>query len=342
MKILLAFSGGLDSTCLLTMLLRDELAEFSNINLHVVHINHGLNHHSEQWVEHCQKLCGQHELPFQQINLSIDTGNGASLEAEARRQRYQAFTGLMSEGDILLTAHHQNDQAETFLLQALRGAGVKGLAAMPFKKRFAQGWHIRPLLSMTRQELEQYAAQHQLNWVEDESNADSRFDRNLLRNQIFPLLRQRWPSVHQSLRQSAQYCAQADELIHDLAVIDLPTCADDQQTLTISKLLELSTARQKNVIRFWLQQQKCRVPAGIFIQRILDEVMVARVDSNPQVTWSGGEVRRFQGRLYALAALPLDNSNQYTWQGMDDLDLDTHLLSKQSRLGGGACGDQIT
>jgi tRNA(Ile)-lysidine synthase len=331
MRYIVAYSGGLDSSCLLHMLRFQQLVSLSFDpkidSILAIHINHGLSPNAKAWQLHCRDYCAQLHIPFKAIEIQVDKNSNESIEAVARHLRYAALAEVMQEGDILLTAHHIDDQAETFLLQALRGAGVKGLAAMPDKKVFACGELWRPLLGFSRQQLLTYATEQQLNWVEDESNLQNKYARNFLRREIFPLLKQQWPSAASSLAQASEYCAAADELCDDLAKVDATTCITERQTIAIAALLKLSLARQKNVLRYWLRQQYFTVPAGNILQRILTEAIPAAKDANPIVAWQDGEVRRYKDELYALSlAISNEPLQPIAWDWSTPLPLNGKII----------------
>lgn len=294
-KLVIAYSGGLDSHVLLHQLAQDENVR---TKLHVVYINHGLSSNSDLWQQHCSQICEQLDVPFTAIKINVAPKVGESLEAVARDQRYAELAKFMTQDTALLTAQHQDDQAETLLLQLIRGAGVKGLAAMPMQKSFADGVHLRPLLNVTRAELLCYAQQHNLQWVEDESNQNLTLNRNYLRQTIMPLLKQRWPSVAATLARSSQHCAEAVELINELAQSDYQLCVDKQLVqLNIQALKNLSRARQKNVLRYWLQLNGIRAPNQIHLEKIIDEVIAAKSGAKPQLRWENIIIEREQGAL---------------------------------------------
>jgi tRNA(Ile)-lysidine synthase len=294
-KLILAYSGGLDSTVLL-----HQLASDPDIHkkLHAVHINHSLSPNADQWQQHCATVCEQLNIPFIAIKINIETKPGDSLEAVAREQRYAELAKFVTEGSALLTAQHQDDQAETILLQLFRGAGVKGLAAMPEQKSFGNGVLLRPLLNKTRDELLHYAQEHNLKWLEDESNQNQNFNRNYLRHTVMPLLQQRWPSITTTLSRSSQHCAEAAELLLELAEIDYELCQSDKQDhLRIINLKKLSRSRQKNVIRYWLQLNAVRAPNNKHLQKILDEVIAAKRGAAPLLCWKNVIIRRMNLEL---------------------------------------------
>lgn len=319
MKTIIGLSGGLDSTCLLHMLHCNP--DINNDALLAVHINHNVSPNASTWQLHCQQLCEGYGIPFQGLSLNISDTGKKGFEAAARKARYAAFAGLMEHEDVLFTAHHQDDQAETFLLQALRGAGVKGLAAMPLVKSFAAGEHHRPLLHKTRAELLAYAEQHNLQWVEDESNQQIDYARNYLRHKVVPALQQRWPNALQSLAQSSLYAAEAMELATELAKQDIDTCITQRQTIDIKNLLLLSKTRKKNTLRYWLQQY-ASVPSGQILERIFTEVIPAADDATPLLTWAQSNLRRYQGELYcdAKPSSVVDESIDWNWQESIDIE----------------------
>lgn len=305
-KYCVAYSGGLDSHVLLHMLASQHQA------VRAVHINHGLSENASDWMRHCQKICTELNIDLNIITLEIDHKKGESLEAVARKMRYQAIYRQLKKDEILLTAHNQNDQAETLLLQLLRGAGPKGLAAMPVMSE----QHYRPLLNYSRARIFDYANQHQLCWIEDESNQNLSFDRNFIRHQIMPKLESRWPSAHKTIARSSELCSEAAELLEDLAEMDFQSVFNSEhKTLKISSLNKLSKARKANVIRYWLQHLNLPLPSQIKLKQIQQEVMPAREDAMPFVFWFGAEVRRYRDELYAMPPLPEHDPNfECVWQ----------------------------
>jgi len=214
-----AYSGGLDSHVLLHALaaVREQLPA----PLVAVHVNHNLQSAAADWDAHCRAVCADLNIEYRSLSVDARHANGESPEAAARAARYRAITELLPAGQVLLTAHHQDDQAETLLLQLLRGAGPKGLAAMPESSALGQGRLLRPLLAVSRAELQAYAEQQELRWIEDPSNAQLDYDRNYLRHNILPLLQQRWPATSAVLARGARHQADAAQLLYELAAIDL-------------------------------------------------------------------------------------------------------------------------
>jgi tRNA(Ile)-lysidine synthase len=268
---------------------------------HVIHIHHGLSANADHWAQQCRQWSDAAGFPFHLHMIAIDISGGVSLEEAARELRYQKFAETMQENDLLLTAHHQDDQAETILLQLLRGAGPKGLAAMPVMKSFARGFHGRPLLGFTRAELLAHAEARQLAWVEDESNADVKMTRNFIRHDVMSLLKTRWPNVESVLSRSAAHCAEAQVLLEEMASEKLLQISGSKpDTLSVTKLLELSEAWQRLLLRAWIEQHGFSLPDTNKILSIQSSVLRAAQDRMPCVTWQGAEVRRHRDDLHIM------------------------------------------
>jgi tRNA(Ile)-lysidine synthase len=298
---LVAFSGGLDSQVLLTALYRYGLyhqsLSRSATRLRAIHVNHGLSPHADDWQRHCEARCGALgvELVTEAVCVSRDSAQG--LEAAAREARYQAFATHLDEREVLLLAHHQNDQVETVLLNLMRGSGLRGLAGIPRHRSLAKGSLYRPLLDWSRLDLEHLAQVWQLAWVEDESNQSRDFDRNYLRHEIVPRLNQRWPATDERVAQTARWCRETEELLSALAAQDLKTARHSDNELRIAVLNTMTPARQRNLVRYWLEQNQCGYPGERSFERILTEVIPARSDAEPEVRWDTGSVRRYRDRL---------------------------------------------
>lgn len=313
-QIWIAYSGGLDSSVLLHAMAK--LASQEKIGvLKAVHINHGWHADAENWAEQCRHICEQLKIPCHVITVNAQSTRGESPEACARAARYAAFTSLISPGDYLLTAHQQDDQAETLLLQLFRGAGVKGLSSMPALIGFTTGYHLRPLLNFTRKELEDYAQQNKINWIEDDSNKNLRFDRNLIRHELMPHIQQRWPQVTTTLARAADHCAEAEILLQQLAQEDLLKVQGTQpNTLSINKLLMLNKARWQNVFRHWLHNLKFSLPSHAQLKRVANDILQSKTDANPNVSWGNVMIRRYRGDVYALAQqFPHDYKKIIPW-----------------------------
>lgn len=295
----LAYSGGLDSHVLLSLFAK--IRETLPINLRAIHINHGLSKNADAWSAYCAEVCRALQIDFIRQTISVNTENGASLEEVAREQRYAVFASVMQPGDMLVTAHQQDDQAETLLLQLLRGAGVKGLSAMPVIKPFAQAQHARPLISIPREELLQYANERHLHWIEDESNHNKKLMRNFIRHDLMPLLNAREPAATELLARSAAHCAEAQALLDEYVVTDLTRCAGSrEETLSVGALSTLSPARQRLVLRSWIHARGLRLPDHRRLASILKDVLTADWDRMPCVRWGEVELRRYGDDLFIM------------------------------------------
>ena len=310
MRYWLAYSGGLDSHVLLHALhgLSDRQP---SLTLGAVHVHHGLRPEADQWAAHCLAVCTALEIPCQVLHVQARPAVGESPEDAARRARYLALQGVVGAGDCLLTAHHQDDQAETLLLQLLRGCGVAGLAGMPACAEFGSGLLARPLLTHSRAELRDYAERHKLRWVEDGSNAETGYDRNYLRHEIMPRLRARWPATAAALTRSAGHCAAAADLLQTLATQDLASLRGPLPgTLLIDRLRALDATRQDNALRAWLRELNLPTPSTAHLRQLRCELLTAAVDAMPCVRWPGAELRRYRKLLYAMTPLMAHDAEQ--------------------------------
>jgi len=302
--LIIAYSGGCDSQVLLhqVVALRDEL----DIVLTAAHVNHGLSLDAGQWATFCEQQCREFQVPLVQHQLQIKSNR--NLEHQARQGRYAFFETLLEAGDILLTGHHLNDQAETILLRLLRGAGTKGLASIPVRRRLAKGWVIRPLLAASRAELEAYARSHQLSWVEDESNQSVDFDRNFLRHQVIPLLNQRWPQSVQTMAKSALNCRESTQLLAELGQIDLVACENPARAswldlltpLSFKQVAVLSPPRQENLIDAWLSDKLDYSLPKTRLREWLSQLALAQAEQAPLLAHEGIELRFYRGSLHCL------------------------------------------
>lgn len=309
-RLVLGFSGGLDSTVLLHALSR--VAPRFGLPVFAVHVHHGLSPNADAWAQQAQTHCSDRAIPLQVHRVTVL--EQASLEAAARDARRRAFAQSLQAGDALLLAQQRDDQAETLLFRLFRGAGVKGLGAMPAISVFRQEDGVavplwRPFLGLSRAQLLAYARQHHLSWVEDESNRDTRFARNFLRQDIIPRLQQHWPAVQEVLAATTQRLQEAETLLEEMAVELAAAAVDTQGRLDIAALQALSLPRQKLLLRHWLQQRGLPLPDEALLEKILTEVVAAREDATPLLAWSGAELRRYRQHLHAmppLSPLPLD------------------------------------
>jgi tRNA(Ile)-lysidine synthase len=301
-RYVIAFSGGLDSTVLAHALanLSHHDDYYSGIPVLAVHIDHGLQAESADWGVKCRETAAEFEIDFRSLLVNVQMESGKGPEASARDARYSALHAELRNGDWLLSAHHREDQAETLLLNLIRGSGPAGVAGIGSLRRFGPGWLVRPLLNVDRADIQQYALDENLNWVEDPSNTDRRFDRNFLRHEVLPRLKSRWPDIAARLQRSAGHAGEASQLLVELADIDIEALGGNTARLPIDALSVLSAARQRNVIRFAIRDLGLSTPTALQLELIMKEVILARVDAQPLVTWPGASVRRYRNGLYLL------------------------------------------
>lgn len=294
-RYVIAFSGGLDST-----VLAHALAQHSGVPVLAIHIDHALQTDSADWSAHCAQIAAALKIEFRSLRVDVQLESGKGPEASARDARYTALHAELDCDDWLLSAHHREDQAETLLLNLIRGSGPAGVAGIGDIRRFGPGWLVRPMLNVDRADILKYASDQGLRWIEDPSNTDRRFDRNFLRHEVLPRLKSRWPDIATRLQRSAGHAGEASQLLVELAAIDLETLGSRAARLPIDRLSDLSAARQRNVIRFALRDLGLSTPTAMQLECILNEVIPARVDAQPLVTWPGASVRRYRNGLYLL------------------------------------------
>lgn len=300
-RLCVALSGGADSVVLLASCAALR-AERPALALRAIHVHHGLQPEADAWQSGCEALCGRLDVALDVARIDLAPAAGESVEAQARAARYAALSARLAPGEALLTAHHQDDQLETVLLQLMRGAGVAGLAAMPEVAPLGRGLHLRPLLGVPRATIEAWARQQRLAWVEDPMNASERFDRGFLRARVTPALRSRWPTAGRTVARSARYLAEAQGLLDELAAIDA-AAALDGKCLRAAALRALPAPRQANLLRWWLRERGLGTPPSRRLAATLGELLGARPDGAPVLRWDGGEVRRYRDRLYAMTPL---------------------------------------
>lgn len=304
-----AFSGGADSTALLALLAELPAAR---ARLRAVHIDHGLHANSRAWARTCRAQCRRLQVPLGTRRLTLASRKGQSLEALARTARYAALAGALQPGEVLLTAHHLEDQLETVLLQLLRGAGLPGLAAMPAVAPLGVGVLVRPLLGVARAQLRALVQARGLRGLEDPSNADESFDRNYLRRQVLPAVLHRWPGAARTVARSARHSAAAQELLDLLARTDLARAADGR-ALSVATLRALPLERRRNALRLWISQRGCAVPDAVRLEEIAVTLLAARAGANPVVRWGNTQVQRHAGQLsLGMVRVPAEGY-ELTW-----------------------------
>lgn len=299
-RILVGFSGGLDSTVLLHALVKLRQTVMLNLNIRAVYIHHGLNDKANEWAIHCQKICCDLQVVFYSQRVYIDqTKKG--IEASARDVRYQAFREILLPEEILVLAQHLDDQAETFLLALKRGSGPAGLSAMPISIPFADSYLIRPLLLFSRQQLVIYAQKNTLRWIEDNSNQDQRYDRNFLRLTIIPNLNRRWPHFSQAVARSTSLCAEQESLLNELLQDYLTQLVTAEGSLQLDALATYSEIKRNAILRRWLSLHQILMPSRVQLKHIWQDVICARPDAEPQFILANNNViRRFKQQLWLL------------------------------------------
>jgi tRNA(Ile)-lysidine synthase len=332
--ILIGLSGGIDSVVLLHLLHR--LAPHFSWQLFALHVHHGISSNAGAWADFCAVLCASHAIPLHVEHVDIAPLREHGIEAAARKLRYAAFAARAC--DYVALAHHADDQAETLLLQLLRGAGVKGAAAMPLlAEREGSPGLLRPLLRCPRREIIDYAAAHGLRWIEDESNADDSYPRNFLRHRVLPLLEQQFPACRTTLARSARHFAEAGELLDDLARLDAAQ-AISGDTLDVAALRAPGRPRAKNLLRWFLHRCGAPMPQTVQLDDMLRQLCDARQDAAVRIGYGGWEVRRYRGRAYALRVPgEFDRSLVLQWRGEAELDwpaLNARLVFGHVRGGG--------
>ncbi len=323
-KVVLAFSGGVDSRLLLELLSRYQQAH--SIECHAVYVHHGLSSNADDWADKCLLWAKQVGISCSIERVSLDISNGESIELLAREARYQALTKYIQEGDILLTGQHADDQLETFLLALKRGSGPKGLSSMAESMPFSSGSLVRPLLTIKRKSIEDASTKLGLEWVEDESNQDTRYDRNFLRHCVIPELSGRWPSIHQAVQRSASLCAQQEALLDELLSAVFEHALQTDLSLSIEELAKHSELARARLIRMWLAKLNTSMPTQVQLNLIWNEVALAQQDANPKLQLKQGEVRRFRNRLYWVTEI----ADVTEWQSTIQVDT---VLSLPERLG---------
>lgn len=328
-----AYSGGPDSAALLAALA--SLRRVHRFALRALHVHHGLQPAAQGWARHALAQARQLRVPCEVLRVRVARSRGESLEAAARAARYRALAQELRPQELLLTAHHQEDQLETVLLALMRGSGVHGLGAMAPVVPWSGTLLLRPLLSVGRARLEHFGIERGLRWIEDPSNEDLRFDRSYLRQRVLPLLRQRWPAAALTAARSAAHLREARALLEQLAERDLGAALDGA-TLRVSSLARLPPAQRKNALRVWIGARGLSAPDYRRLREIAGPMLAARADALPLVRWSGGELRRFGDRLFALRAAPARLADRvWTWREQPRLELEdgSALLLARERHG---------
>ena len=340
-RIAVAFSGGLDSSVLLHSLV--SIPEFKE-KVFAIHVNHGLSPNSKSWIKHCDKFCSGLGVNF--IPLTIELENSKTNENILRQARYEAFFSCLKQGDVLCTAHHQDDHIETILFRILRGTGIKGLAGIEKYSQMEGIDLIRPLISYSKKDLLDYADKFEVNWIEDESNEDLSISRNFIRKKVIPNLKNdNWPEYKNSISYLSSKAKEANEILDEIAYLDLKLCASESlDRLSILKIKELSHARAMNVLFTWLGINTHLGVSNKLTDQVYKSIILASESSNPVVTFGkkgqkgSFQIRRFNNFLHHLPLTEtetLSNKKVWKWNSDDPLELPTGTLSMQVALGKG-------
>jgi tRNA(Ile)-lysidine synthase len=313
-----ALSGGIDSVVLLHLL--HQLQKRQTFTLKASHVHHGLSKNADKWVKFCEKLCTKLSIPLDVNYIKLPQKKPLGIEGEARQLRYEKL--LKSQTDLVVLAHHEDDQAETFLLQLIRGAGVKGLSSMAHFDATRRLW--RPLLNASRIDIESYAKKHKLKWIEDESNQNIDFDRNFIRSKVLPILKNRFNHIIKVISRSASHLAEAQSLLDDLAKIDLKSHSKStnyKHKLKVKTLEKLSNARAKNVLRFWLEINDQMMPSKDLLDELLRQVLTAKKDAELKIHLSKEfEIRRYQDEIYIVSKKQKNLKNyEIIWAGESEI-----------------------
>jgi len=307
----IALSGGLDSVVLLHLFSRLKAVKVS-----AHHVHHGLSENADDWVQFCTHFCVAININLTVSRVSLDKKSRTSLEALAREKRYAVLKQDFSDNSYLVTGHHQDDQLETVLLALKRGAGLTGLQGIVAQQALTQGHLIRPLLNFSREQLEHYATQFKLSWIEDESNNDQQFDRNFIRHSIAPLLKMRWPAITKTVSRSAQHCQSQQQLIDEITKSDFVKCEAEKQVLAIKALKGLSQIRRNNVLRYWFKQANHQYPSTKQLSIIWQDLVLAQSDATPKIRLQSITVCRYRDAIYLVDESELfKQANKVKWQG---------------------------
>ncbi len=336
-RILIAYSGGLDSRVLLHLACK--ATEALSVSLVAVHVDHGLHPESANWAHVCKGVCQQSGVPLTVLSADITPKKGHSLEAQARDARYALLKSQLDKNDLLLLAHHADDQAETVFLQLLRGAGPQGLAAMPRVKVFGPALVVRPLLECSRQNLEEYASEHSLQWIDDPSNGDHRFDRNFLRHEIFPQLQTRFPAFRETIARSARHNAEVSDWLQAEGAADLAKCLNPANNcLSLRQMRKLAMIRLKNLLRYWVCQSGYRVPQERQLKTLTDLIESPGPDRNCSLDAKSYRIRQYRGDLYLVAKPHKNKRFIHEWADLDQAmiipELNLRLERKSLELAG--------
>lgn len=318
-KYWVGFSGGGDSTALLQALY--ELSDRLPAPVHAVHFDHGLQAQAGDWQAHCRAFCEERNIPFRAEKLDIRKSPQNSLEEESRNSRYRAVARILDVGELYLTAHHAEDQAETLFLNLMRGCGIEGLAGIPALRRLGNGQVARPLLDVHRCELESYLDRHGIGWLEDPSNEDTSFDRNYLRQDLFPLLETRWPGLSRRLSRTARNARSGANALAQFIEGRSGELLGDPIRMPVTRLLEFDADMQALILRQWLRRHEVPVLPESRLRELLGQLADAAPDSQPEVQWGDWMIKRYRHDLWLHRRAPHAACAAKDWRDGMQIDL---------------------
>ena len=318
-KYWVGFSGGADSTALLQALY--ECREQLSAPVHAIHFHHGLQEAASAWQEHCESFCEDRDIPFQSEKLEINLEGRSSLEEESRNCRYRAVARILGDQEMYLTAHHAEDQAETLFLNLMRGSGIEGLAGIPVLRNLENGWVARPLLDCNRADLVAYLEERALEWLTDPSNEDTAFDRNYLRQELFPVLEKRWPGLVRRLTRTARNARISASAMAIFIENQSGDLISDKLKMPLQKLLELDPEMQTLIFRQWLRKHEVPVLPESRLREFLAQLDSTQVTSQAEVQWEDWMIKRYQRDLWLHRRKPFIACPETEWKNGMELDI---------------------
>lgn len=311
-RINIAYSGGVDSTVLLHAVC--QICDPEKHEVRAIHINHQIHSDAHQWEQHCLQQSQMLNVNYQSIEVDITPHRASGIEGAARQARYQAFTNLLVECDVLLMAHHADDQIETVMLQLFRGTGLHGLAGCAPSRQLGKAVLIRPFINISRQQIEDYANEKNLDWLHDPSNDSITHDRNYLRHQILPLLHSRWQGLRETIGRTSHWQNESVEILDDIAREDFGG-ASHSEPLSLDRISSMNESRLKNLLRWWIRKNGYLVPSSDVQQRILNDVIFSRGDCEALVQWNECEIRKYRDNVYIQPQMPPHDPDVcYQWE----------------------------
>tara|TARA_B100000674_G_scaffold287851_1_gene238362 strand:- start:116019 stop:117335 length:1317 start_codon:yes stop_codon:yes gene_type:complete len=317
---LVSFSGGLDSHVLLHSI--KTISKEINLPIRVIHLNHNLHQESDIHENHCKEVCSSFGFPFLSFQLDLKGDSKKGLEAFAREKRYSVIADNLKKNEMLLLAHHRDDQVETLFLQLLRGSGVAGLSGMPKVRNWRGGWQARPLLNYSKDNLRDYGIKNQLKWVEDPSNKNQNFDRNYIRGTLLPIVKKRWKSYDKTVNRSISHISNALILSDEVGNDDLKLCLKSHNCLSIKSLKKLSFNRRCNAIRFWIKESDKPVPNTKRLLEINQTLLNATFKSSPRVDWGNNSICSYRDSLWITDRERDERpKDMFSWPNQDRISL---------------------